>query len=302
MNLGLQLHAAVNCCFATGVNTLCKLGCLLVLLSSASAQTPLLRYSFDEGSGDAVDSGSGVAANGALTGGAVRSTSTPSGSGSSVSFLNESPIAYVLSGDADKLDGLTQLTLTTWLNLSSYTSGNNRLISKQAATTFGGFSWNMNATPNSDPVSADNFRLGLFLGNNLSSGGSDFISIFSNDDVGAVNRWVFLAVTYDGTSLIDNVHFYIGDSATAVSLVGTPLTTGQLTIEGGTARVGVGFTDAAPAANTSALGLQDDVRVYGTALTAAQLEQVRLANVPEPSTAAMAGIGILFGACCRRRR
>jgi len=118
-----------------------------------------------------------------------------------MSFLSDSPYAYLLGPDADKLDALNQLTLTTWLNLSSYTSGNNRLISKQAATTFGGFSWNMNATPNSDPVSADNFRLGLFLGNNISSGASDFISAFSNDDVGAANRWVFLAVTYDGTSL-----------------------------------------------------------------------------------------------------
>jgi len=161
----------------------------------------------------------------------------------------------------------------------------------------------MNATPNSDPVSADNFRLGLFLGNNISSGASDFISAFSNDDVGAANRWVFLAVTYDGTSFVDNVRFYMGDASTPIALVGTPLTVGQLTIEGGSARVGVGFTDAAPTANTSAIGLQDDVRVYATALDLAALEQVRLANVvPEPSTAMMLSGSLLFGCGVRRVR
>jgi hypothetical protein len=285
------------------VKNLCKLGCLLALLSSANGQTPLLRYSFDEASGDAVDSGSAPAANGTLNGGAVRSTNTPSGTGSSVSFLSESPYAYVLGPDGDKLDGLNQITLTTWLNLSSYTSGNNRLFSKQAATTFGGFSWNMNAIPNSDPVSADNFRLGLFLGNNVSAGANDFVSVFSNDDVGAADRWVFLAVTYNGTIATDNVRFYIGSPSTPVTLVGTPLTTLQLTIDAGSARAGVGFTDAAPTANTSAIGLQDDVRVYGTALDSAALDQIRLANlVPEPSTTLIAGGTLLLGACRRRRR
>jgi hypothetical protein len=101
------------------VKNLCKLGCLLFLLSSASGQIPLLRYSFDEPSGDALDTGSGASANGTLNGGAIRSASTPSGAGSSMSFLSESPYAYLLGPDADKLDGLNQLTLTTWLNLSS---------------------------------------------------------------------------------------------------------------------------------------------------------------------------------------
>jgi hypothetical protein len=77
------------------VKNLCQLGCLLFLLSSANGQL-LLRYSFDEPSGDAIDSGSGVPANGTLNGGAVRSTSTPSGAGSSMSFLSDSPYAYLL--------------------------------------------------------------------------------------------------------------------------------------------------------------------------------------------------------------
>jgi hypothetical protein len=107
---------------------------------------------------------------------------------------------------------------------------------------------------------------------------------------------------YDGTSFVDNVRFYMGDASTPIALVGTPLTVGQLTIEGGSARVGIGFTDAAPTANTSAIGLQDDVRVYATALDLAALDQVRLANVvPEPSTAVLLSGSLLFGCCGRRR-
>jgi hypothetical protein len=264
----------------------------MLACSLATAQTPLLQYTFDEASGSALDSGSGLSSPGTFEGGAIRTANTPSGLGFAADFRTESPYAHILSGDADKLDGINQLTLTTWLNLDSYTSGNNRLAAKQAGGAFGGFSWNMNATPNSDPVGPDNFRLALFLGNNISSGASDFGSVFSNDDVGAHNRWVFLAVTYDGTLATDNVRFYMGDVDSPVAQVGTALTTLQLTLDGGTARFGVGFTDAAPTANTSALGLQDDVRVYGTALDSTFLNGIRLEAVPEPSTFALVGAGL----------
>jgi len=168
--------------------------------------------------------------------------------------------------------------VTTWLKLDAYTSGNNRLAAKQAASTFGGFSWNMNATPNSGPVGPDNFRLGLFLGNNVSSGPTDFGSAFSSDDVDALNKWTFLAVTYDGTLAANNTKFYIGGVTTPVTQLGSDQTMVQLTIDGGSSLFGVGYTDAAPTANTSAIGGQDDVRVYGTALTSAELEAVRQSN------------------------
>jgi hypothetical protein len=275
---------------------------LILSCGLASAQTPLLQYTFDEASGSALDYGSGISSPGTFEGGATRSANTPSGSGFAADFLTESPYAHILSGDADKLDGLNQLTLTTWLNLSSYTAGNNRLAAKQAGGAFGGFSWNMNATPNTGTVGPDNFRLGLFVGNNVSSDPSDFASAFSTDDVGADNQWVFFAVTYDGTAATDNVRFYMGDVNTPAAQVGTPLTIVQLTIDSGTARFGVGFTDAAPTADTSAIGLQDDVRVYGTALDLNQLDGIRLQAVPEPSTWALIGGGLAALMAFRRMR
>lgn len=269
------------------------MGSMVSVALAASAQTPLLQYSFDEASGDALDSGSGVASPGTLQGGAARTSNTPSGTGSAIDFTTENTYAHVLSGDAAKLDGLGQITLTTWLNVSTYTSGNHRLMSKQAGGTFGGFSWNMNATPNDGTVGPDNFRLGLFLGNNVSSGAGDFGFVYSSADVGAANQWVFLAVTYDGSLAADNVRFFIGDGDSAVTQVGNAMTLPQMTIDGGTSRFGVGFTDAAPTANTSVIGYQDDVRVYGEALGVPALDAIRLQAVPEPSALGLLAIGAL---------
>lgn len=264
--------------------------CLVIVLvfPAAALAEPLLWYNFNESAGNALDSGDPPPADAALLGGATRSSNTPSGFGSSLDLRADSPYAHALAGDANKLDGLPALTLTTWLNVEAYPSGNHRLLSKQAAGNFGGFSWNMNATPNTGPVGPDNFRLGLFVGNNVSSGPADFASGFSTDDVDAHNKWVFLAVTYDGTQAANNTKFYIGGVNTPLTQLGSDLTLAQLTVEGGTANFGVGYTGAAPAANTSVIGLQDDVRVYGRALSAAELEGVRFeGTIPEPSSLAL---------------
>jgi hypothetical protein len=250
------------------------------LLPSVVVAAPLLHYTFNEPSGNALDYGDPPPADAALLGGATRSSNTPSGFGSSLDLRDDdTTYAHALAGDADKLDGLGALTLTTWLNVEQYTSGNHRLAAKQAAGTFGGFSWNMNAAPNTGTVGPDNFRLAIFLGNNVSSGAADFGGGFSTEDVDAHDKWVFLALTYDSSQASDNTRFYIGGVNTPVMQLGAPLTLPQLTVEGGTSRFGVGFTDAAPAADTSVIGYQDDVRVYGSALSVGELEGVRFEGV-----------------------
>jgi hypothetical protein len=254
--------------------------CALITFACSTAfAQPVLRYTFDEASGNALDSGSAPLTDATFEGGATRSPDTPSGSGSSLDMRGEPSYAHLLGPNAPDLNGLAALTITTWLNVETYTSGNHRLLSQQAPTTFGGFSWNMNATPNDGPVGPDNFRLGMFVGNNISAGAADFGAAFSNVDVDAANKWVMLAVTYDSALADGNTKFYIGDLATPMAQLGDDQTLPQLTIDAGTARLGVGFTDAAPTANTSVLGRQDDVRAYATALDLAALEAVRLENV-----------------------
>jgi hypothetical protein len=270
---------------------------LLTLVSSAAWAEPLLWYRFDEAGGNALDYGDPPPADAALLGGATRSSNTPSGFGSSLDMRDDAATyEYALAGDADKLDGLGALTLSTWLNVEAYTSGNNRLMSKQAAGSFGGFSWNMNATPNDGPVGPDNFRLGIFLGD-----GSAFSFAFSTADVDAHDKWVFLAVTYDSSQATNNTKFYIGGVNTPVAQLGSDLTLTQLTVEGDTSLFGVGYTDAASTADTSVIGYQDDVRVYGRALSVAELDDVRFAGtIPEPSSLALVLAAWMAG-CFRRR-
>ncbi len=115
----------------------------LLLVAASSAPAALqLQYTFDEPTGQALDTGAPAPANGDLLGGATRSANTPSGLGSAVDFV-DAPYAHVLSTDAAKLDGLNQLTVSTWLNLRTFPGASSsaaRLVAKQAAGTFGGAS------------------------------------------------------------------------------------------------------------------------------------------------------------------
>jgi hypothetical protein len=274
------------------------LGALMSLVSPAVVvAAPLLRYTFEEASGNALDSGDAPQTDAVFQGGAVRSSDTPSGTGSSLDLRNDAPNAQLVGQDAIDLDGLSALTLTTWLKLDSYSSGNNRLLSKQfSGMNFNGFSLNMNATTNDGPVGADNFRLGLFLGSGVGLG-----SVFSSVDVDAT-QWTFIAVTYD--SATGQTSFYTGGVNTPVTQLGATQTfaVNPGVIDGLAARFGVGFTDAAPGADTSAIGRQDDIRVYGTVLTLAELNVARVENVPEPGMPALVATALAGAGLLRRRR
>lgn len=242
--------------------------------STSSAQ--VLRYTFDEASGNALDTGTGAATESTLEGGATRSSDTPSGTGSSLDLRTDAPYAHLLGPDAAELDGLADLTLTTWLKVETYpdaTSGNKRLIAKQGGGTFPGFSWNMNATTNDlNPAAPDHFRLGFFAGD-----GTAFSFGFSDADAGAAD-WTFLAVSFDAE--LGEAKFYSGDVDTPLAQLGSTLVlspTGP--VDGVDARFAVGLTDAANTSDTSVTGLQDDVRVYNTILDLAALDAVRLENL-----------------------
>jgi hypothetical protein len=95
-----------------------------MVLASNAAAAPLLQYTFDEASGNALDTGDAPASDASLLGGATRSSSTPGGFGNSLDLRDDaSTHAHALAGDANKLDGLGAFTLTTWLNVEQYTSG-----------------------------------------------------------------------------------------------------------------------------------------------------------------------------------
>lgn len=254
-------------------------------LSTASAQTLLLDYNFDEANGDAIDHGASPATNGTFEGAASRISGGPSGSGSALDLTGGS--AYVDAGDNNKFDGLGQFTITGWMNLQA-DPGNNRILSKQAGGSFDGISFHVDGT-------ASDFGVRMFLG-----GGTGFAFDTVAGSFDADNKWLFFAATYDGTSSSNNANYYSGNAGTSVGLSHTS-TINAGPINDNTSRMMIGRTDAAPAASTNINGYLDDVRIYSGALDATQLETVRLANIPEPSTYAAIFGGLALVAVGARR-
>src|SRR5205809_985886 len=78
----------------------------------ATPPTPLLHYSFDDGSGAVPASDSGVApqTNGLFNGSATRTTNTPTGTGYALDISTSGLNDYVHCGDPAKLNGSASLS------------------------------------------------------------------------------------------------------------------------------------------------------------------------------------------------
>jgi hypothetical protein len=279
---------------------------LLVAVFACSelvSAAPLLHYNFDEGTDTtAADSGTGTPAPGTLVG-ATWTTNTPhnhSPAAVDSSGAATGNLKYVTGGDVDKIDGLSQFTLTTWLNMQATPSGNRRILAKQDGGAFDGFSWNVSDPGNGATRSASAFGMRLFVGGSTAFA---FDPIPSDPDfvVDADNKWAFVAVTYDGTLTSNNTNYYAGSENGVVTLLATT-TVNAGTVNPTAAAFNIGHTDAAPTSNTSLPGFVDDARVYGSVLSLADLETVRLENIPEPLSSLLLGLA-LFGviAIIRRR-
>jgi hypothetical protein len=271
----------------------CRVLFALGLMASAPAahSALLLHYTFDGGTSPVTDSGTGSPAPGTLIGaGSSLVTNTPSGSG--FAFRTTGSNSYVTTGTTAspdtgtvpaKLNGLTSFTITTWVNFASIPSTNDRLVSNW--TTSGGF----------------DFRIGT-------AGASDFqlyLTVDSENSVGSINfstlnSWVFLAVTYDGTTGTNNVKFYNASQSTAVGQFGLTLsnTAGTLGASGADTQVG---GSPATTNDRSPNATFDDVRIYDEVLSLSQLEAIRMATVPEPSALLLSGFAGLCGLLRRRR-
>lgn len=258
---------------------------VLLIASSISTYVPaqelLIRYTFDEADGPAMDTGAGVMTTGTLGSATGRTSNTPGMiSPSALDLTAEGTDSFLNGGNATEVDTLEAFTLTTWLFLEALNdeqdgSGNVRLLAKQGPDPFDGFSWNLN-NPNFGFRGTDNFRTGLFIG-----GEAGFDFAFASEDAYA-DEWAFLAVTYDGTIDSENVGFYFGDTQMEVLLLGEEFGTiaaGSVASTSGVADFGIGFTDAAPGIDFAANGFMDDVRVYDGVLSIEELEEVRMENL-----------------------
>lgn len=283
----------------------CCAALLVTFAASSEGQTLLLQYTFDDATNPTTDTGTGISAPGTLVAGGSASGfvsgNTPSGLGS-VFSTGDGINNYVttatagdpdgIGGDVDKIDGLQAFTLTLWVNLQSVAL-NDRFMSDGGAPvtpTIEGFDFYMGA-PGSG-ISASNFQLTLAV---------DGTSVNSSVGTGALNQWVFLAVTYNGALSSNNVVFYRGTPSSTAAQLGSIITLDKGIVGDNTRPFQIANTTQSGADRTPA-GLFDDIRVYSGAGDAAFIESVRLANVPEPSAAtALLGGTALLGLIRRRQ-
>lgn len=229
----------------------------LILLAQPMQAALLLQYNFDEASGNALDSSGAIPqANAAFTNSTTRTPNSPSGMGYALDVSSGATTNnYVYATAPAKLNViLTNLTLTTWINLQGNPSANDRLMGNVTASS--GFDFYLNNT------SASGAQFGFRK--NGTGGGTP-----SATGVDLTNKWIFLAVVYDGATL----SFYTGTPASSVGQLGTnSALAGNITAS--TADFRVGSTPATTSDRTPPAWF-DDVRVYNTALSLSQLETLR---------------------------
>ena len=121
--------------------TLCRivsLGAIVALIAATASAQPVLHWNFDEassGSQDALDSGSPPPNNGIFMGGAARTSVTPGGASTGSADLFAGAVgtdAYIEADNISGTDGLSAITISTWLNLQADPAGNDRLLALQA--------------------------------------------------------------------------------------------------------------------------------------------------------------------------
>jgi hypothetical protein len=280
--------------------------CIFVMASAQQAGAELvLHYTFDETSGDtvnAVDSGASPAAPGIFAGGATRVANTPGGFSARALDLtaNGAVDNYVTTGtDVDKLDGLSELTATMWVNLQGDPSRGDRLLSDQPAfpplppAGEGGWNWRFDDVSD-DPLSADSFRMNFewyrSFGNTAQGSGYT-----SQTTLNGAGRWVFLAATFNGNF----GDMFAGDETSSPIFIGG-VGGASFGLQDNSVEFLVG--ESLASGDQTPPAWIDDVRIYDEILTIGQLDAIRMANLPEPNSLGLLALGSIITLERRRRK
>ncbi len=193
-------------------------------------------YSFDEGSGTTVTDASGNGNSGTISG----ATWTAGKYGAALAFRADDSARVTIPNSAS-LQLTTAMTLEAWVNPSALGSVWRDVIYK------GKDNYYLEASSSHSAKPAGGGKIG----------GTTSVSVFGNASL-PQNTWTHLAVTYEGTAL---VLYLNGTQVSSTPVTGSILTSANALQIGGDSYFGQYFD-----------GTIDEVRVYNTALTAAQLQ------------------------------
>jgi hypothetical protein len=250
----------------------------------------LVRYSFDEaasGTATANNSGTlGATFNGTFNGTATRVSTTPLNYSLGAADLNGGGINNSVTSTAD-IGPLTKFTVSTWVNVRSQTDGGGfRVFGGDLFSNPPGHGWFLYFLPEATKVQ----RLGVEVDNGANT---------ATATVDAFNKWLFVAATWDQTATGSELRFYAGTPTSGVTQVGSAVALTTSMTASANARFRVGGYSSNP--GTSPDSWVDDFRVYDDVLSLANLETVRLENVPEPAAAGVIALAGLAASLRRRR-
>jgi hypothetical protein len=208
---------------------------ITVTVENAGPPGLVAAYSFDEGSGAVAADASGHALNGTIDG----ATWSAAGKfGGALSFDGDHDLVTV--PDADQLDLTTGMTLEAWVRPAAL-SGYRTIILKEVP---GELSYSLYASGDTNSPNA----WARIAGHSYGQYGSAPLTL---------GEWTHVAATYDGAGLV----VYVNGTAVASRAITGPLDTSANPLRiGGNAIWGEYFS-----------GLIDEVRIYNTALTEADI-------------------------------
>ena len=216
--------------------------------NTASATTPaatgmVAGYAFSEGSGTTTADASGSGLTGTLVG---SPTWVAGRNGTGLSFNGSS--TYVDLGTSAALGFTGSMTLSAWVYETANVGDDGQIVAKSD----GGSGWQLKSTPD---TGARTF--GIAITN--SSGG--YVQRYSST-VRALNTWYHVAGVYDATARTLNI--YVNGVLSNGTLSGTvPTSQRASTVAANIGRRTGGF---------NIQGIVDDVRIYGRALSAAEIQ------------------------------
>lgn len=267
---------------------------LLFASSLAVAQDgPMLRYVFDK-SGTQNDVGRIPSVHGALSPAATAVSESPNtfSCGSLDLTADDANHNYAAStSDVQKIDALGAMTVCFWINLQGNPSEDDCIVSDAPAgiPAAGQGGWEVRVSGDETAPTASHFHLSF----QVLQANDGWTSIQSqlSPELNASDRWVFVAATYSAAL---EQRYYTGTETAAVSQIGVNAQYSYPLAEND-AEFRVGSASSEPLVDRTPPAWIDDVRVYDRALSAAELDEVRLQNLEYRDLFAVPGVVALGG-------